>query len=84
MHLNKINRFPELRPWALTFSYGRALQATVLKVWSGKQEKVPDAQKALLVRAKANSQACLGEYSCDAAGTDAGQSLYVKVNFYES
>jgi len=34
--MNKITNAP--RPWALTFSYGRALQGSVLKAWSGKAE----------------------------------------------
>ena len=77
IHLNEINKVPG-RPWSLTFSYGRALQATVLKVWSGKKENVPAAQAALLVRAKANSEAQLGKYAGGAAGTGASESLYVK------
>eukprot|EP00842_Homolaphlyctis_polyrhiza_P001960 jgi/Hompol1/2765/HPOL_001547-RA len=78
VHLNEMNRVPEVRPWALTFSYGRALQATVLKVWGGKKENFAAAQKALLVRAKANSEAALGKYHGDAAGSGASESLYVK------
>lgn len=31
-NLNAINAVPGPKPWALTFSYGRALQASVLKV----------------------------------------------------
>jgi len=50
------------KPWALTFSYGRALQKTVLKVWSGKPENVAAAQAALLERATANGLAALGQY----------------------
>jgi fructose-bisphosphate aldolase class I len=52
VHLNAINKVPGPKPWSLTFSYGRALQATVLKVWKGKDENVDEAMKALLVRAK--------------------------------
>lgn len=78
VHLNAMNRVADLRPWALTFSYGRALQATVLKVWSGKKENVAEAQKALLVRCKANSEAALGKYKGDAAVAGASESLYVK------
>src|SRR5213075_1161153 len=33
-HLNAMNRLPDL-PWQLSFSYGRALQAPVLKAWKG-------------------------------------------------
>jgi fructose-bisphosphate aldolase class I len=49
-------------PWALTFSYGRALQSTTLKTWSGKPENVQKAQEILVALARANSQAQLGEY----------------------
>jgi fructose-bisphosphate aldolase class I len=49
------------RPWSLTFSFGRALQGTVLKVWSGKQANVAAAQKTLLEVAKANGDANLGK-----------------------
>ena len=78
MHLNAINRVPGPKPWALTFSYGRALQATVLKTWQGKDDNVVAAQKALLVRAKANSEASVGKYTGGAAGKGASESLYVK------
>jgi fructose-bisphosphate aldolase class I len=39
-------------PWALSFSFGRALQGDVLKTWLGKEENVEAAQQALLRRAK--------------------------------
>lgn len=52
VHLNAINQVPLLRPWALTFSYGRALQASVLRAWAGKKENVTAAQDELLKRAK--------------------------------
>ncbi|KAJ3407683.1 Fructose-bisphosphate aldolase 4, cytosolic [Chytridiales sp. JEL 0842] len=78
VHLNEMNKVKLLRPWALTFSYGRALQATVLKVWAGKKENVAAAQKALLARAKANSEASLGKYVPSGAAGSASESLYVK------
>ncbi|KAJ3364765.1 hypothetical protein GGF31_008911 [Allomyces arbusculus] len=77
LHLNAMNKVPLARPWALTFSYGRALQATVLKVWGGKAENVKAAQDALLVRAKANSEAARGIYQGSASGAAASESLYV-------
>ena len=49
-------------PWALTFSYGRALQAAALKAWSGNPANVAAAQAALLHRARMNSLAAKGEY----------------------
>lgn len=52
VNLNAINQVPLLRPWALTFSYGRALQASVLRAWGGKKENVAAGQQELLKRAK--------------------------------
>lgn len=52
VHLNAINQVPLLRPWALTFSYGRALQASVLRAWGGKKENIGAGQQELLKRAK--------------------------------
>jgi fructose-bisphosphate aldolase, class I len=60
-------------PWHVSFSYGRALQDAALKTWAGDANKVVDAQKALLRRAKANSAAQTGNYS--AALEDAPMSL---------
>ncbi|KAI9217061.1 fructose-bisphosphate aldolase [Blastocladiella britannica] len=78
LHLNAMNKVDLIRPWALTFSYGRALQATVLKTWSGKKENVKAAQDALMIRAKANSEASLGKYQGGAGSGAASESLYVK------
>ena len=44
-------------PWALTFSFGRALQDPALKAWEGNPAHVSAAQAALLERARENSQA---------------------------
>ncbi|CAI5504039.1 unnamed protein product [Closterium sp. Naga37s-1] len=49
-------------PWSLTFSYGRALQASTLKIWSGKPKNKAAAQERLVALAKANSEAQLGKY----------------------
>lgn len=73
-NLNAINRMPGAKTWSLSFSYGRALQASTLKAWQGKKENVKAAQKALLERAKQNSLAQLGKYTGD--GDDADASLY--------
>lgn len=55
VHLNAINNVPLLKPWALTFSYGRALQASVLRAWGGKKENVAAGQNELLKRAKVST-----------------------------
>lgn len=78
MNLNAINKVDTIRPWSCTFSFGRALQASVLKAWQGKAENVQAAQDALMVRAKANSMANLGKYDGSAASEDAKASLYKK------
>ncbi len=52
-------------PWTLTFSFGRALQASALDVWKGVWENIPAAQEALHLRARANSLAVRGTYSSD-------------------
>jgi fructose-bisphosphate aldolase, class I len=63
-HLNAMNATGPL-PWALSFSYGRALQADALKGWQGQREKVPDGQSALRHRAQLCSAACSGRYSSE-------------------
>jgi len=75
VYLNEMNKLPG-RPWAVSFSYGRALQASVLKAWSGKAENVPAAQEALLVRAKANGLATLGQYVADGSAQGESESLF--------
>lgn len=63
MHLNNMNKITDIRrPWFLSFSFGRALQNSAIKAWGGKDESVEAGQKALLERAKANSEAQLGKY----------------------
>jgi len=61
-HLNAMNASFDL-PWALTFSYGRALQAAPQKAWSGKPENVAAGQAAFTHRAHMNSLASIGEWT---------------------
>jgi fructose-bisphosphate aldolase, class I len=63
-NLDAINRLGG--PWALTFSYGRALQAAPLKLWEGKPENVQAAQSAFAHRARMNALAARGRWSNDA------------------
>ncbi len=60
-HLDAINRLGP-QPWALSFSYGRALQDPVLQVWKGQAANARSAQEALLERARLNSAARDGRY----------------------
>jgi fructose-bisphosphate aldolase class I len=57
-------------PWALTFSFGRALQQPALDLWHGKESNILAAQQALLHRAKCNSAARQGEYKTAMEGTE--------------
>ena len=63
-HLNTMNRLEGL-PWQLSFSYGRALQAPVLKAWKGDAANVTAAQQAFHHRAWCNSKARFGKYTED-------------------
>src|SRR5208283_1653852 len=62
--LNAMNvRFKSRLPWALAFSFARAIQQPALEIWRGKQANVSAAQQALDHRAKCNRAARLGEYN---------------------
>lgn len=82
VNLNAINTCPVKRPWALTFSFGRALQASVLKAWQGKDENVKGAQEELMKRAKANGLAAVGKFTGGLAGTAGSDSLFVAQHAY--
>lgn len=61
-NLDAMNRIGDL-PWALSFSYGRALQSSALKVWGANtQDNVKAAQAELLHRARMNGLAAMGQY----------------------
>jgi len=82
LNLNAINSVPGVKPWTLSFSYGRALQASCIKTWKGHKDNVSAAQAVLFARAKANGEATLGKYAGGAGGADAAQSLAVKNYVY--
>ncbi|KAL3857422.1 hypothetical protein ACJMK2_012095 [Sinanodonta woodiana] len=82
INLNAINSFIGKKPWSLTFSYGRALQASVLQAWQGKDENVAAAQQELKKRAVSNGLASLGQYKGDAGSLAAGKSLFVAKHAY--
>ena len=50
-------------PWALTYSFARAIQSPAMDIWRGEDAKVPAAQKALLHRAQCARAARRGEYT---------------------
>lgn len=83
VNLDAINKYPGKKPWALTFSYGRALQASALKAWSGQQGNIKNGQDEFLKRAKANHLACQGKYtagSIDSLAAD--RSNFVPTHSY--
>jgi fructose-bisphosphate aldolase class I len=55
-------RFKSRLPWALAFSFARAIQQPALEIWQGKEAHVLAAQQALLHRARCNRAARRGEY----------------------
>jgi fructose-bisphosphate aldolase class I len=62
VNLNAINALGK-QPWALSFSYGRALQEHTLKAWQGQSANVAAAQHAFHHRAACNSAAREGKYT---------------------
>ena len=50
-------------PWALAFSFARAIQQPAIEIWAGKEANREAAQQALLHRARCNVAARRGEYS---------------------
>jgi fructose-bisphosphate aldolase class I len=61
--LNAMNaRFKSL-PWAVAFSFSRAIQQPALEIWKGQENNVSAAQQALVHRALCNQAARRGEYS---------------------
>jgi fructose-bisphosphate aldolase class I len=62
--LNAMNvRFKSRLPWALAFSFARAIQQPALEIWRGEQANVLAAQEALYHRAWCNRAARRGEYT---------------------
>jgi fructose-bisphosphate aldolase, class I len=56
-------RFMNRLPWALAFSFARAIQQTALEIWRGEEANVFAAQEALYHRARCNRYARSGEYN---------------------
>jgi fructose-bisphosphate aldolase class I len=77
-HINKENN-NKGRAWTISFSFGRALQNTVVKTWKGKIENVQKAQSLLTERARMNSQAVKGEYDISQESVDfKDECMFVK------
>ncbi|XP_010676114.2 fructose-bisphosphate aldolase 5, cytosolic [Beta vulgaris subsp. vulgaris] len=82
VNLNAMNKLEVLKPWTLSFSFGRALQQSTLKTWCGKKENVRKAQEVFLARCKANSEASLGKYIATGSAAAASESLFEKAYKY--
>ena len=64
VRLNAMNvRFKSRLPWALAFSFARAIQQPALEIWHGEEANILAAQQALYHRASCNRAARHGEYS---------------------
>lgn len=62
--LNAMNvRCKPRAPWAIAFSFGRAMQQPALDLWRGDSANVGAAQQALGQRARCNRAARRGEYT---------------------
>ncbi|XP_040047657.1 fructose-bisphosphate aldolase A [Gasterosteus aculeatus] len=82
INLNAINQCALHRPWALTFSFGRALQASALKAWGGKKENGKACQEEYIKRALNNSKASLGKFESSGEKGAAQESLFVADHAY--
>jgi len=61
--LNAMNlHFKSRMPWALAFSFARAIQQPALEIWKGQETNVKAAQQALLHQARCNAAARRGDY----------------------
>jgi fructose-bisphosphate aldolase, class I len=62
--LNAMNlRFKSQRPWALSFSFSRAIQQPALNLWQGQTRHAAAAQQEIYHRVSCNHAARRGEYT---------------------
>jgi fructose-bisphosphate aldolase class I len=80
LNLNEMNAIDVERPWRVSFSFGRALQASALKAWAGKRENKQALADAFFERAKANGTASCGKYA--GSKTADKTSLFVANHVY--
>lgn len=82
INLDAINKVPLIKPWALTFSFGRALQASVLDAWKGDAGNIAKAQDQFVCLAKANGAAAEGKLTKDLISATGGKSLFIANHAY--
>jgi len=76
--LNAMNvRFKSRLPWALAFSFARAIQQPALEIWKGNEANVLSAQQALYHRAKCNHAARRGEYNATVENGKTGNLIEI-------
>ena len=59
-------------PWALTFSFSRAIEYPAIEIWHGNKDNIEATQKALLHRACCDNAARRGEYNDDMENNSSG------------
>lgn len=70
--LNMMNvKYKTRVPWALSFSFARAIQQPGMGIWSGDPANVEAAQKSIAHRARCNRDARRGEYTAEMEETSA-------------
>jgi fructose-bisphosphate aldolase class I len=60
-NLNAINAIGGLKPWRLSFAFGRALRGDAFQIWAGDEANVAEAQRALLRDAHLSAAASAGK-----------------------
>jgi fructose-bisphosphate aldolase class I len=78
-HLNAMNGMKlGARPWAVTFSFGRALQKSCIAAWQGKSANNEAAQAKLMFRARSNNLAAQGKYTGEGEDQTSSETIFVK------
>ena len=80
-NLQLLQRACPKAPWALSFSFGRALQDSVLKSWEGDEANVEEAQALLLELARVNSEAQLGVWNEEHPSPGVGRIQLDKLSY---
>ena len=70
LHIQAMAEYMPDAPWNVSFSFARALQSSVLKVWGGKKENEQKAQEMLRAICQVNGLAQMGKYTGELAARD--------------
>jgi fructose-bisphosphate aldolase class I len=66
-HIQAMAEYMPDAPWNVSFSFARALQSSVLKIWGGKKENEGKAQETLRAICQVNGLAQMGKYTGEVA-----------------